>query len=457
MAVDRKTLKKRLLFIPPILIGVAIVAIAVRGRDAPEQSPAVEVAQNVRFIAVPEVNFVPRALGFGIVQPDRVWEAVAQVSGKIAVIHPQLKKGALLPAGTKVLEIDPTDYKLTIDRIKADIRGVNARLSELTVRRQNTQASLDIEKRSLEINQRELARKRDLATRNAVSRASVDQEERSVLARQQSVQNQQNSLNLLPSERARLGAELAAHRTQLANAELDLQRTTIVTPFDARIASVAVERTQFVNQGQIMTTADSIAVAEVAAQVPIDKMVQLIAGRDLAGVSIANVMDSLENVLGLEPVVRLRTGNFGTEWPAKVVRVSDTIDPQTRTVGVIVAVAEPYATANRGTCPPLTKNMYVEVELRGRPRANQVVIPRAALQNGRAYVINEDNRLEFRAIEPLFQQGQLVLIKSGLKPGERVVISDLVPAIAGMLLTPTLDEAAAKRLADEASGAGAIR
>lgn len=457
MAIDRKTLWKRLLFVPPILVGVAIIAIAVRGRDAPEQEPPSEIAQNVRVMEVPSVTMVPRALGFGNVQPEKIWEAVAQVSGTVTEIHPQLKKGALLAEGTVLLRIDPTDYQLTLDRINADIRAANARLREIDIRRKNTGASIAIENRSLAINERELARKKDLATRAAVSKAAVDQEERAVLSRQQSVQNLQNSLNLLPAERARIEAELAALRAQLADAKLDLSRTTVIAPFDARIAAVNVERTQFVNQGTVMASADGIEVAEVSAQVPIDKMLQLVSDGTLGRFSITNVAENIERVLGLKPVVRLRSGELSTEWPARVVRVSDTVDPRTRTVGVIVAVNRPYQTDEGNARPPLTKNMYVEVELRGRPRAGQIVVPREALHGGRAYVLTEDNRLEIRPIEILFQQGRLVLIKSGLKAGEKIVVSDLIPAINGMLLNPTVDELVAKHIADQASGGGEIR
>lgn len=461
MASDRassgKKWWKRLLIIPPILLGVAAIVFAIKGREAPVKKPLAEIAGKVRVIEVPSVHLIPRALGFGTVQPDKVWEAVAQVSGKIIEIHPQLKKGALLPADAVLLKVDPTDYELTIDRIKADIRGAEARIAEARAREKNSRASLSIENQSLKISERELARKRNLAKRGVGSQAAADQEERNLLAMRQSVQGMQNSLNLIPSEVRRLTAEIAALRTQLANAELDLARTVVTNPFNSRIASVGVELTQFVSKGQVMASADSIAVAEVTAQVAIDKMVHLIAGRDLSTVNINTVTENLREVLGLTPIVRLRTGDFATEWEGEVVRVSDSIDPQTRTVGVIVAVKNPYRLASGTSRPPLSKNMYVEVELRGRARPEEVIIPRAALRDDKVFVVGSDNRLERRVITPLFRQGRLMIVKSGLKAGERIVVSDLIPAIDGMLLDPVIDTDAAAALIAEAVGDGAIR
>ena len=46
----------------------------------------------------------------------------------------------------------------------------------------------------------------------------------------------------------------------------------------------------------------------------------------------------------------------------------------------------------------------------------------------------------------LFHQEQVSVLSAGLEPGERVVISDLVPAVEGMLLRPQPDAAAAERV-----------
>ncbi|MDP6175934.1 MAG: hypothetical protein QGF09_17370, partial [Rhodospirillales bacterium] len=231
---------KRLLILPPILIGLAIIVWAKSNRQAPVQKPPSEIARKVRVIKVPSVTVVPRALGYGNVRPGMVWEAVNQVAGTVVHIHPQLKKGAILPKGAELLRIDPADYQLALARIGADIRALEAERSELGVRAAKFRASLKIERRSLTLNERDLARKRDLAAKKAVSQAAVDGEERNLLARRQSIQGMQNTLNRLPSSRQALGARIAALRARLKTAERDLARTTIRLPFDGRIAKVNV-------------------------------------------------------------------------------------------------------------------------------------------------------------------------------------------------------------------------
>jgi len=452
-----ETHRKRLLFFVPVVLGALVLALALTGRTPPVRMAAVEAATSVRVITVSEVTLVPRAIGYGNVQPGRIWEAVAEVGGQVLEVHPQLKKGAIVAKGEILLRIDPTDYRLAVAQTEADIMAVKARLKELDAKEKNARQSLDIEQRSLDLSNRDLERKRKLLQQNTVSQAAVDQEERNVLVRRQSVQVHQNTLNLIPAERDVLKAELAQKESRLTGARLNLERTTITAPFDCRIAEVYVEETQFAAQGKVLAVADDIGVSEVSAQVPMGRLINLIpigtALPDLA----AGIMSRLPDMFGFAAVVRLSGGGVKAEWEARFTRVSDTVDPETRAVGVIVAVDDPYRQAVPGKRPPLSKNMFVEVELRGRAQAHRIVVPRSSLHDGAVYVATPENRLDIRSVEVSFTQTDFAVIRSGLTPGERIVVSDPVPAIGGMLLAPVPDPETEAALIAEAEGRGSVR
>ena len=69
---------------------------------------------------------------------------------------------------------------------------------------------------------------------------------------------------------------------------------------------------------------------------------------------------------------KVRVGSVGeaATWEARVKRVSDTVDPDTRSVGLIVTVDNPYDTLRPGLRPPLVKGMFTEVEL-SRPAGRE--------------------------------------------------------------------------------------
>ena len=136
----------------------------------------------------------------------------------------------------------------------------------------------------------------------------------------------------------------------------------------------------------------------------------------------------------------------------KVERVAGQIDRQTQTTGVIVSVDDPYGQAQPGQRPPLSRNTFVEVELRGSPKGNQVIVPTSALHEGNVYVLGEDNRLDIRKVNVAFIQGRYAVLASGLDPEEKLIVSDLIPSIQGMLLEPIMDKKTRGMLMMEVSG-----
>ncbi len=462
MPVNAGKIFRRLLIVPPILVGALLIAWQISGRSAPEQSPPSETARPIRFIEVVAGDYVPRALGYGYVQPGKVWEAAAEVAGKIVYRHPDLERGRVLAAGTLILRIDPTDYDLAVTRGKAGLESIAAQLNEISVREANTTALLSIERRALILAEADFDRKKTLLARGNASQSSADQSESALLAQGQRVQDLQNQLALIPAERRLLEADGALKEAELAQAELDLTRTEIRLPFDARIAEVATEEMQFAAVNQKLVVADSVNVAEISAQMAFDHVRPLVpVGHDLGALNVPS-LSNLPRQWNLSARVRLRTGELNAAWEARFDRVSDTVDSQTRTIGFIVAVDDPYKKVIPGTRPPLIKNMFVEVELRTPVRPGYIVAPRVALHAGpkgeaAVYLANGDNRLEIRPVVTGAAQSDFVVIREGLTPGERLVVSDLVPAIQGMLLAPRADEALAARLRDQAAGKTPLR
>lgn len=439
--------RRVLAFLAPVVAGVAVTAVVVGTRSTPPERPAREPARTVRVMTVRAVDVVPVAMGFGAVEPATVWQAVAEVAGRIVERHPRLENGAILPENTLLFRIDAADYKLQEAQIEADIRATEAQLAELEIKVSNTGRSIEIERASARAAESELQRLRKLAAGGTASRSQLDEQERQTLAQRQALQQQENTLNLLPAERRLLDAQLERQRVQLEAARLDLGRTEVRLPFVARISQVDAELNEYVRVGDPLATADAIDLAEVEAHVPIHQMRAIMSFQDpAASAGQAASADSLQP-LPFDPTepgllaraglsARVRPSGLDVQWEAKVSRLSPTLDPQTRTVGVIVSVQEPYRRARPGERPPLIKGMFVEVEVTGRKLSGVLAVPRSAMSGGSVYVVDEDNRLRRRSIEVGLSQPEFVVVRAGLAAGERVVVSDVTPAIEGMLLDP---------------------
>ena len=82
----------------------------------------------------------------------------------------------------------------------------------------------------------------------------------------------------------------------------------------------------------------------------------------------------------------------------------------------------------------------------------RILVPRSAIRAGTVYVVDENSRLRRRAVKILFSQGNISVIEEGLSEGERIVVSDIVPAVDGMLLQVQVDEALSQALQSAGDG-----
>ena len=82
---------------------------------------------------------------------------------------------------------------------------------------------------------------------------------------------------------------------------------------------------------------------------------------------------------------------------------------------------------------PLLIGEYVRLEIEGRQLQNVYSIPRTALRDDASlWVVSKDNKLDIRKADVIWRDTQTVLLREGLEPGERLIVSDLASPIQGM-------------------------
>ena len=436
------SLPKKLLVLPPIAVGIFVFMMLARGKEQPERLEETETARAVRVLDLQPEDVVPRAIAYGTVRPSKTWVATAEIAGRVLELSPLLQEGEIVPADHQLIRIDDTDQKLEVARLKAEADGFQAQLDKLDLTKTNYEALLEVEKRSLELATTELDRLEGLLRNKTISIAEADIQRRQVLAQRVVVVKHENALRLLPSERAQLEAQLKATQARVAMAERDEKRAVIKTPFVCRIESVNVEKTQPVKPGEKLAVAFDVAVAEIEARIAIPQAAHLFRPADRAEV-VRGLTEGIDwSRFGIDATVRLRMPGHTYAWEARFARAAPSLSAGTRAAGIVVAVDGPFKNAGKDGSPPLVKGMFVEVELRGPAHKGRLKIPRAAIHQGRVYTVDAESRLRVRLVEVDFVQGPDAILKSGLEAGTRVVLTDLVPAIEGMLLAPQAEEAA---------------
>ncbi|MEM9453584.1 MAG: hypothetical protein AAGF11_05365 [Myxococcota bacterium] len=455
-----------------------------------------EGGQPVRVIEAKEYPAVPRITGYGVVAAQQSWQGVAEVGGRVIEVDDRLQVGRIVREGTVLLKIDPEDLELEKTKSESSVRAVKAQIAELRAQEKGTKASLVVEKKVLALARKELDRTQGLYESDASSLAELETAEREVLAAEKAVIALENTLAESPASRRVLEAQLEQLEAGVTGAGLQLARTEVVAPFTMQIREVNATVGQAVSSSAILVVGDGVRAVEVTAKLPVGAIDPLLparpdrpprreasdtastdaptqpepsatadttptppptppttppqatSGRDrdsAGGDRPRRRRGRLDQIAeALEATVTLETTAVRESWPARFTRFAG-IDEASRTLGVVVAVDEPRA-ARRKRRVRLSPGLHVEVELRGKPKPGCLALPTEAVHGDTVHVASVEDRLELRQVVLLWAQEDFVCVAEGLAAGDRVVTTPLSPAVAGMLLEPTVDEFEARRL-----------
>ncbi len=418
-----------------------------------QHSGTVLTAKRVDVIEIRELPFRAQVDAYGNVEPTISLLGKAEVNGKISFIHPDLQQGQSIAADTTVLRIDAADYQSLLKQTEADLRASRETLKQLLEEEKTMIRSLALAQENLAVGESELARITRVFEQQLVSRSTLDAERQQVISLRQQVAELQGQLNGFSSRKDSVKANIARAEQQVESQRTTLGRTEITLPFNARIGDVMVEKGEFVSTGATLFEALDTSGVEISAQLPASQIVALISHMQnvsLQDLRTGNTQRLLEQ-LNLYAQINLVGHLAEAQWQANVLRFGEAVDPISRTFSIVVGVDNPYQKIIPGRRPPLLKGMYTEVRL-SAPTRTALVIPRKALHQGRAYIVSGANTLAIRQVEVQFEQNDLAVIRSGISPGEKLIVNDIYPVIEGMPLDPHIAEDATLALAKSARG-----
>jgi multidrug efflux pump subunit AcrA (membrane-fusion protein) len=421
-----------------VIIAVTLVVAKKKSKSPVDHEELGFPVKTVEVITAKKIPFRARSTAYGNVEPAILMQAKSEVSGKISYTHPALKKGGNLSQGTVALRVEPTTFQFSLNQSKAALTGSQSALVQLEVEEQSTRTSLEIAKKNLEVGKKELDRLLSVWEKKLISRSVVDAEEQKVLQLSQQVEDLQGRLTSFDSRKLATRALITQSESQLAQSQDTLGRTEVIIPFDAVIGEVFVEKDEFTAVGSVLFEASGVQAVEINAQMPTRQFRPLLMGNSDQPLSLRNPAELQSALLqmGLEARVSLVGFKGNTaKWHGELLRISDSIDPTRDTLGIVIAVNNPYEGVIPGKRPPLLKGMYTAVELYA-PAREMMVIPRKAVHQGRIYLATANNELEIREVNVLHRQGRLVILDGGVEEGERIIITDVIPVIEGLPLNP---------------------
>ena len=371
-----------------IIIGALIASALLLSRPAPERITTPRLAPLVTATVMTPRSTPLVVEGTGTVRPAAEITLSAEVGGRVVVVSPKLVRGGVFSAKDTLFKLDDQSYRNAVSVAQAE---VEQRKVDVALAAQNQL-----------IAQREY----ELLKQRLGSDAPPDTSLAAQLARQQ------------PQYEA---AEASLYRAeaQLADAELNLERTAVLAPFSGRVRSEAVDIGQFISPGQ--------AVADIYGTEAVEVDVSLSTRQ-------AALIDGLwtDDGAGRTPAaVRSEFGGSWHEWNGFVDRASGALDEATRTVQIVIRVPDPFdASAIR---PPLLVGSYTRSRIAGRALGAHYAIPRTALRDGPSvWTATTQGTLVSLPVEVIQEIQDTVFILADIGDTTRVIVSDLAVMTEGM-------------------------
>lgn len=460
---------------PAAIVAVGVGSLTLFGRQEKEQPPApVDRGVLVETAPVEEFSGQFTMQLDGIALPHRRIKLAAEVEGRITKKTPDARGGQHVEPGTRLFEIDPTDYQLAVERLTAQKTQSDEELVAVGVDIESTESLLTLAAEDQELAQRSLKRAIDLNERNAISETEFDEAKRQELTSRNSLQTLRNQLNMLKQKRRTQLAATQLVAVQLKQAEADLARTAITSPISGSVVTDNVEIDDHVRLGDVLIELSDNSQMEIRCSLTVDQLFWIwLAGGTigpnqsqlssapstatggaalLPDVAAASTLISQNDRLEIPPLPVFVVYEFGgqkVEWGGVLARYEGSgLDSQTRTVPCRILVSKPTQARARvddsspgaqAIAPPrLFSGMYVDIEIPIAAPVPLLKLPLEAIRpgnSGRNVWVIRDKTLRIVPVEVARVERSHALIhvsKSDLQVGDRVVVSPLAAVSDGM-------------------------
>ena len=407
---------RRVLISSVLIIGVLCGTILVylfllSLREEPRKREMLQSSITVHVQVVCRQNFREHFSGYGSARAFKYADVTPEVSGIVQWISPELEAGNYVKEGTELVKLDDFDYRETFEIAATNLAKTKINLKGIHVDLINLKQQLKIASQSKETSERELVRIRNLPESSSPS--VVDNQflqtaalYRDVLGLEAQIEAKENMLALTQ-------AEVKAAEINLKTARKNLERTVIKAPYSGYIKAREVQMGTHVGPRYIKMALG-----------PGSVLFELV---DLSRVEVAIT-------LGVSHFHEVKAGaqvelSFREEgpvvWKGQVLRIDPTVDSRNRTFQVFCEI-----NMHKGL-PPVLPGAFVLGSIEGPLHKNVFVIPRMAFDLGRIFIARPlqqaSNQAVVEAITPEVVRvlSDVVVVKSGIKAGDQVIVTNL--------------------------------
>ncbi|MEZ8720310.1 efflux RND transporter periplasmic adaptor subunit [Vibrio pomeroyi] len=310
--------------------------------------------QQVSVVLATLGDYQAEVVGYGEAKSRYELMFSTEVGGRVETISSQFETGQVIGQGEVIANIDSTSYQQAVTQAKANV--AQAQLDLLEEQRQGEQAKSEWQ------------------------RSGLSGEPDSPLV-------------LREPQLAQVTAALENAKLELVKAEQDLEKTTLVAPFDSLVVSRDVQPGSYAQTGAQIATLYSIDEVEVS--VPLSESQWL------------SLPSSDNSQLKEQPwPVTLSSSDGEFQWQGYVERVEQHLQQDTRQRSLIVKVDNPLEQEK-----DLYPGTFVQATISGKQLTQLWELPASALsQQGDLWFVDDNGQLSKSNADVEFEKGGLIYI-----------------------------------------------
>ena len=235
---------------------ILVLSSCVPAKEEKSKAGKKEFALPVQIGKVVYMDIADEVRAVGNIQAEQRVTIASEIRGRVSRIA--IEEGMNVKAGDLVAQIDPREYELTLDRLRADLSASQKEYKKAQEGlRQEDKDRLDAKTRaaqsSLDLAKIELGRTKQLVDQEVLAQSALDSAEDKVSQAIETLvasqAEQAAGMKSRSEDIEKLESEMQAIRKQVAVAELNLSKVNIVAPFEGVIIAKEIEQGAIADSG----------------------------------------------------------------------------------------------------------------------------------------------------------------------------------------------------------------
>ncbi len=400
------------LVIVMIIVSLFVASKMIAGKPERSKRPVFKTVYTVDTVTAVAADHQPVFTVYGQTVAARSVDLRALVAGEIVNVNNKLVAGGRVAKGDNLVTIDDFNYQVLLSEAKANLIEAKAKIVENAAQINLEKSRLKSTEDQLNFARADLKRTQSLRSRGTSTQQQLDERMFIVSQREQARDNAMNTIKVQESRIGQLEASVERLNWGVKQAERNLQSTVLIAPFSGIVRSSDAEIGRNVTANDVVVSMYEADTLEVKFT--------------LTDAQYGRLQTSQDGLIGRSIEVAWSVGGKQYLYAAAIERVGADITSARGGVEMFARIGD------MSNSIAIRPGAFVEVRVPDVVFANTISVPDTALYGASTIYTAVDGKLVENSVTVAAYEGENVLISSGLRAGDEVLVTAITEVSEGL-------------------------